>query len=89
MGRELLVYRRPKWRPLATIALILSGLLVSRVADSAGHLDLTVAVSDKVPKHLCNRALTNLEVSFITYTKFYKMAARFLENWTEFIKLTV
>jgi hypothetical protein len=70
MWRELSVYRRPKWRPLAVIALVISSLLVSTVA-SAGHQDLTVAVSEKVPKHLCNRALTNLEVCF--YFTTYKV----------------
>ncbi len=31
-------------------------------AAASGGLEVTVAISEKVPKHLCKRALSNLEV---------------------------
>ena len=63
MWRELAPYRRPKRRPLAAMLVVLAatGLLFGPVAGSGGH-EVTVAVSEKVPKHLCKRALDNLEV---------------------------
>ena len=63
MWRELALYRRPKRRPLAAMLVVLAAtsLLFGPVAGSGGH-EVTVAVSEKVPKHLCKRALDNLEV---------------------------
>jgi hypothetical protein len=68
MWRELVgQHRRPKWRFLARLVLLLEAarILLCPVAANDG-LEVTVALSEKVPKHLCKRALSNLEVSSVT-----------------------
>jgi hypothetical protein len=57
-------HRRPGWRPLVRLLLFLKATdcMLGLVAAASGGLEVTVAISEKVPKHLCKRALSNLEV---------------------------
>jgi hypothetical protein len=57
-------HRRPGWRPLVRLLLFLKATdcMLGLDAAASGGLEVTVAISEKVPKHLCKRALSNLEV---------------------------
>jgi hypothetical protein len=63
-------HRRPGWRPLVRLLLFLKATdcMLGLDAAASGGLEVTVAISEKVPKHLCKRALSNLEVrNKVTY----------------------